>query len=187
MATATITESATSPVHLSSSAQRQLDARISEAQRNVNALEGKIREEQERLANAREIYASACERLAKGQNVDVEAARNTMLRFEAKIEGQRNLLREPKRLLDQLRQELAADVARADEERLAVEILDEQDAIEKQAERALHAIEERDRCIESIGAIIGNLRSKTYHTPANKPAAFQAAHRIERKASGLLN
>jgi chromosome segregation ATPase len=177
---------ATQPVHLSSS-QRELATRISKAQTGVNQLEEKIREEVEKLANAREIYARACELLAQGKQADIESARNAMLRHEAKIEGQRNLLREPKALLDQLRQELATEKAREDEAKIAVEILDEQDTIEKQAERALHAVEERDRLIESIGAIVGNLRSKTYRTAANKHAAFQAAHKIERKAAGILN
>ena len=187
MATATITDSATSPVHLSSNAQRELGGRVGVAQNKVNLLESNIREEVGKLADAREVYTAACKRLAEGKSADVEAARNKVRHYEDKILGMQALLREPKRLLDQLRQELAAERAREDEARVAIEIVDEEEAIEKQAERALHAIEERDRCIESIGAIIGNLRSKTYHTSANKTAAFQAAHRIERRAAGLLN
>jgi chromosome segregation ATPase len=187
MATMTHEAPASPPVRPSSSVQRELEARISEAQRKVNTLEAKIREEQERLVGAREIYSAACQRLADGKNADLETARSAYLRHEAKLEGMQALLREPKRLLDQLRQEMAAEVARADEARLSVEIIDEQDTIENQAERAFHAIDDRDRCIESIAAIVANLRSKTYRTAANKHAAFQAAHRIERKASGLLN
>ncbi len=186
MATATITESA-SPVHLSSAEQRELSLRITKAQTGVNALEGKLREEQERLAAARDIYSAACERLARGQTADVEAARNVCLRHEAKIEGMKALLREPKELLDQLRQELAAEKAREDEARVAVEIIDELDTIEKQADRALHAVEERDRCIQTITAIVADLRTRTYRTAENKHSAFQVAHKIERRAAGMLN
>lgn len=187
MATASIESPATQPIHLSSNQQRELNARIMKTQTAVNGMEAKIREEQERLASAREIYSAACQRLAEGKNADVEAARNACLRHEAKIEGMKGLLREPKELLDQLKRELSAEVAREDEARVSVEILDEQDTICKSEERALHAIEERDRCIQSITAIIANLRSRTYRTADNKRSAFQAAHKVERKAAGILN
>jgi hypothetical protein len=187
MATSVTESPATSPTHLSSSSQRDLDARISVAQSNVNVLEGKIREEQEKLASAREIYSAACQRLAEGKNADVEAARNAYMRHESKIEGMKTLLREPKRLLDALQRELAAEVARADEARQSVAILDEQEIVEQQIERAMRAIEERNRLDQSIVAIVGNLRSRTYLTAGNKHAALEGAYKIDRKAAGILN
>ncbi|MGA2358635.1 MAG: hypothetical protein ABSF66_06520 [Terriglobales bacterium] len=176
---------ATQPVHLSSSQQRELSTRIAEAQRKVNQLEGKIREEQEKLASARDIYNRACELVAQNKSDDAQAARDVVLRHEDKILGMKSLLHEPAQLLDQLLRELSAEVARDTEARQAVEILDEQDTIGKQAERALHAITERDRCTESITSIVANLRSRTYKTAANKHAAFEAAYKIERKAAGM--
>jgi chromosome segregation ATPase len=187
MATATITDSAASPMHLSSSAQRDLDARINVAQSKVNVLEGKIREEQEKLTSAREIYARACELLAQGKSADVESARAAYQRHEAKIEGMKALLREPKQLLDQLKRELAAEVARADEARQSVAILDEQEMVEQQIERAMRAIDERNQLDQSIVAIVGNLRSRSYLTATNKQGGFQGAYRVERKAAGILN
>jgi len=187
MATATITESATSPVHLSSSAQRDLDARINVAQSKVNVLEGKIREEQEKLTTSREIYSAACQRLAEGKNADVEAARNAYQRHEAKIEGMKALLREPKQLLDQLKRELAAEVARADEARQSVAILDEQEMVEQQIQKALRAIDERNQLDQSIMTAIQSLRSRTYLTSQNKQTAFEGAYKIDRKAAGMLN
>ncbi len=178
---------ATSPVHLSSSAQRNLDARINEAQRKVNVLEANIREEVEKLGNAREVYTAACKRLASGKDADPTAARDKVRHYEDKILGMQSLLREPKQLLDELRRELSAEVARADEAKQSVQILDEQDVIQKQIERAMRAIEERQRLDESIVAIVGNLRSRTYLTAKNKQAAFEGAYRVDRKAAGILN
>jgi len=96
-------------------------------------------------------------------------------------------LREPQRVLDGLRRELAADVARMDEERQSIAILDEQEIVEEQIERAMRAIDERNQLDQSIVAIVGNLRSRSYLTAVNKQAGFQGAYRVERKASGLLN
>ena len=146
---------ASSPVHLTSSAQRELEAKIQTQANKVTVIELAIREAGEKLSNARDVYNSACIKLAEGKtNVDVEAARAAMQKHESLIEGLKARLREPQSVLDGLRRELAAEVARETEEKQSIAILDETELVEQQIQKALRAIDERNQLDQSIVAIV---------------------------------
>jgi len=188
MATMTHEAPASSPVHLGSSLQRELEAKIQTQAHKVTVIELAIREAGEKLSNARDVYNSACIRLAEGKtNVDVEAARAAMQKHESLIEGLKARLREPQSVLDGLRRELSAEVARVDEARQSIAVLDEREAVEEQIQKALRAIDERNQLDQSIMTAIQSLRSRTYLTSQNKQTAFEGAYKIDRKAAGMLN
>lgn len=186
MATMTHESPATQPVHLSSS-QRELATRISKAQTGVNRMEEQIREAKEKLQAAVAVYNEACRRLARGEDVDVVAAKGVISKWEAKISGLQALLSEPRQLLDDLRRELSDEKAREDEAKQSVAVLDEQDLVQQQIDQAMRSISERDRHQQVIQAAISHLRSRSYLTGTNKKAGFDGAYAVERRASGLLN
>ncbi|MGA3090574.1 MAG: hypothetical protein ABSD75_18330 [Terriglobales bacterium] len=167
-----------------------LDHRILAATAKVRQVEGKIAEAAEELASQRELYNSACLRLAGGAHGaadDVETIRARMLKLEAKVSGLRQLLAVPKSELERCERDRSEALAHAEQERQSEAITEETEFVANKVDAGLKAVAERDKQQAIITAITGHLRTRTYLTGANKKAGLDGAYQIDRKAAGMLN